>query len=89
MEKIRMHYIFHGYVQGVGFRYRASYSARQYGVTGWVENRWDGTVEMEAEGTPADIAAMYRVLSDMRFGSIDDVDAKQIPVQGDSSFEIR
>ena len=36
MEKIRIHYIFHGTVQGVGFRYKACYSAKNRGVTGWV-----------------------------------------------------
>ena len=34
MEKIRIHYIFHGTVQGVGFRYKACYSAKNRGVTG-------------------------------------------------------
>lgn len=89
MEKIRMHYVFHGYVQGVGFRWRAAHSARQFGVTGWVQNQWDGSVEMEAEGTAADLTAMYRCIENLRFGEIDSVDAKQIPLQNDSSFEIR
>jgi len=52
MEKVRIHYIFHGTVQGVGFRYKACYSAKNRGVTGWVRNCSDGTVEMEAEGPP-------------------------------------
>ena len=89
MEKIRMHYVFHGCVQGVGFRYRAAYSARQYGITGWVQNRYDGSVEMEAEGTAADLAAMYRTLEELRFGEITAVDAEQITPQQDRSFEIR
>ena len=55
MEKVRIHYIFHGTVQGVGFRYKACYSAKNRGVTGWVRNCSDGTVEMEAEGYPADM----------------------------------
>lgn len=29
MEKVRIHYIFHGTVQGVGFRYKACYSAKK------------------------------------------------------------
>ena len=49
MEKIRRHIIFYGYVQGVGFRYRASYIANRFGVTGWVKNCIDGSVEMEAD----------------------------------------
>ena len=50
MDKIRRHYTFRGRVQGVGFRYRASYAASMYGVTGWVCNRYDDSVEMEAQG---------------------------------------
>lgn len=39
-----------GDVQGVFFRYFAKEKARQFGLTGWVKNLEDGTVEMEAEG---------------------------------------
>ena len=88
MEKIRRHYIFHGTVQGVGFRWHAAYSARRYGVTGWVKNRWDGTVEMEAEGTREDLSAMEVSLGQLRYGQIDSIDAKTVPLQDDSSFEI-
>ena len=31
---VRKHIIFHGYVQGVGFRYRARHAAELYGCTG-------------------------------------------------------
>ena len=51
MEKIRRHIVFYGSVQGVGFRYRAYYAAQACGVSGWVRNCYDGSVEMEAEGT--------------------------------------
>ena len=70
MEKIRIHYIFHGTVQGVGFRYKACYSAKNRGVTGWVRNCNDGTVEMEAEGYAADIAAVIRELVEHSWGNI-------------------
>ena len=49
-EEIRYHVIFYGQVQGVGFRYRAYYAAYQLGLTGWVRNCWDETVEMEVQG---------------------------------------
>ena len=50
-NRIREHYVFFGRVQGVGFRYRAKYVANGLRITGWVRNDWDGTVEMEAQGT--------------------------------------
>ena len=49
-EKIRKHIFFYGRVQGVGFRYYSVYKARQLGLTGWVRNLYDGSVEMEVQG---------------------------------------
>ena len=49
-SKMRLHYIFYGSVQGVGFRYQAYYMARKLGLSGWVKNLYDGTVEMEVQG---------------------------------------
>jgi acylphosphatase len=46
----RLHAIVHGYVQGVNFRYYTIRTAQHLGLTGWVANRWDGTVEVVAEG---------------------------------------
>lgn len=42
-----------GYVQGVGYRASCQREAQVLGLTGWVRNRWDGTVEALLEG-PAD-----------------------------------
>ena len=39
-----------GRVQGVWYRARARERAQQLGVTGWVTNRPDGSVELCAEG---------------------------------------
>jgi len=47
----RVHVIVDGSVQGVGYRYTMRMVAREAGVTGWVRNRRDGTVEAEVEGT--------------------------------------
>jgi len=51
MNMIRKHISFYGWVQGVGFRYRARHAAELYGYTGWVRNEWDGSVTMEIQGT--------------------------------------
>ena len=43
MSEVRKHMIFHGRVQGVGFRYTAKYLARSMNLTGWVKNEYDGS----------------------------------------------
>lgn len=46
----RVHATVYGRVQGVNFRYYATRTARHLGLTGWVANRRDGTVETVVEG---------------------------------------
>jgi len=46
----RLHAVVHGRVQGVSFRYYTVGAAQRLGLTGWVANRRDGTVETVAEG---------------------------------------
>ena len=89
MEKVRKHIIFHGTVQGVGFRYTAYYAAQSVGVTGWVRNLYDGTVEAEAEGTQADIDMMIAAIKRGRFIEIDSMDISEIPLKDDAVFNIR
>lgn len=47
-----------GRVQGVGFRFAAVDAAAEIGVTGWVRNCADGTVEILAQGTQDQVARM-------------------------------
>ena len=47
---MHLHAIVSGDVQGVGFRAHTSRIARSLGITGWVRNREDGSVEVVAEG---------------------------------------
>ena len=88
MAVIRRHYIFYGRVQGVGFRYRAYYAARENNVTGWVRNEYDGSVEMEAEGSPENIENMLLSVENSRYIRIEDFECKKIPVQNSRTFEI-
>lgn len=47
----RMHVIYQGKVQGVFFRSNCQKKAVELGLTGWVRNLPDGTVESVAEGS--------------------------------------
>jgi acylphosphatase len=46
----RLQAIVHGRVQGVSFRYYTQRRADELGLTGYVRNLWNGTVEVVAEG---------------------------------------
>jgi acylphosphatase len=47
-----------GRVQGVGYRYATVLKARELGVTGWVRNRRDGSVEAIVQGAPEAVEAL-------------------------------
>lgn len=83
LEQQRRHIIFGGRVQGVGFRYRSYYLARQYKLTGWVQNLWDGTVEMEVQGPEALINKLIQGLAQGSFIHITSMDTKRIPLEED------
>jgi len=61
----RFRAIVRGRVQGVGFRYFTQREASALGLTGYVRNRWDGTVEVVAEGPRQ---ALERLLARLRLG---------------------
>ncbi|HEY1267823.1 MAG TPA: acylphosphatase [Candidatus Binatia bacterium] len=52
-DNARVHLRIHGQVQGVFFRASTEAEARRLGLTGWVRNRPDGSVEVIAEGPKA------------------------------------
>lgn len=87
---IRKRIKFHGTVQGVGFRYRAYYSALSLGLTGWVRNEWDGTVDMEVQGTEELIRKLLTMLYSERFISIERIEQSEIPpVDAERRFKVR
>ncbi len=53
-----IHVVVSGIVQGVGFRYWTMEIALKLGLTGWVRNRADGTVEILAQGSKAWLTAL-------------------------------
>ena len=68
---LRKHITFYGWVQGVGFRYRARHAAEMYGCTGWVRNEWDGSVTMEIQGSEDAIDRAHAYIRQEVLGNID------------------
>jgi acylphosphatase len=63
---IRQHLIVEGTVQNVGFRYEMTRLARQLGITGWVMNRVDGSVEAIVQGSSSAIQLLLEELNACR-----------------------
>lgn len=54
----RLHMQVTGRVQGVGFRYFVQEKALLLDLKGWVRNRWNGSVEIIAEGEKTDLESL-------------------------------
>ena len=55
-KKLRL--VMHGRVQGVFFRHSMCHEARKLGVSGWVRNRSDGSVEAAVHGSSVAVDAL-------------------------------
>lgn len=90
MKKIRKEYRFYGRVQGVGFRYHANYAAQQLGITGWVRNCYDGSVEAQAQGRERELREFVSMLENGRYIRIDSIECREIPVEAEErGFRVR
>lgn len=77
-----------GRVQGVGFRFAAQAYALQLGLTGWVRNVLDGSVEILAEGTESSLISFEEWLC--QGPPLSRIDKVQATVEQDrSSSEFR
>lgn len=56
MRRVRA--IVTGRVQGVSYRAATVTAARRLGLAGWVRNRYDGSVELEAQGPDERVAEL-------------------------------
>jgi acylphosphatase len=83
-------YVVRGRVQGVGFRFFVEREARTLGVSGWVRNNPDGSVEVLAAGTPDQLVALRgRLHQGPRASRVDQVDeADAQPVANLNTFRI-
>ena len=82
-ELVRKHIVFSGWVQGVGFRYRARNAAEHFGATGWVKNEYDGTVTMEIQGTEKQIDQVIQSIEKGSFVRIENMKVRDLPVRDD------
>ena len=58
----RIHATVRGRVQGVSFRFFVQQNASKIGVNGWVRNRLEGSVELEAEGEKNKLEQLLAVI---------------------------
>ena len=61
---------FSGRVQGVGFRYQVLQVAREFEVSGFVQNLGDGRVQLEAEGAALEVAGFVTAIEERLAGCI-------------------
>ncbi|MEZ3434286.1 MAG: acylphosphatase [Lachnospiraceae bacterium] len=89
MGEIRKRIIFHGRVQGVGFRYTAKHLAYSLGLTGWVKNEYNGTVIMEVQGRETLINELLKGINRNPFIDIEWMDSEEISIEIESCFSVR
>ena len=86
----RVHGRVSGRVQGVGFRWSTRIEAERLGLTGWVRNRADGTVETEFEGGDQPVEAMIAWLAAGPPGArVDRRDVEDVAPAGGTGFSVR
>ena len=78
-------------VQGVGFRWHTRQIGRRLNLSGYVRNRYDGTVEVVAEGSEQALRAFLSYLETGPSAAVvQGVDAKWLPSGGSLyGFEVR
>jgi acylphosphatase len=83
-------FVVRGRVQGVGFRWFVEREAHMLGIAGWVRNKADGSVEVLAQGSAAQLAGLRsRLREGPRAARVDDVEEVEAKTTaGLSSFRI-
>jgi len=86
---IRRRVVVHGWVQGVFFRDTVRRRAESAGLSGWVRNNWDGTVEAVLEGERAAVERLIAFCQEgPRGASVDRVELVEEDPEGLSDFRI-
>jgi acylphosphatase len=88
-DRVRRRVMFHGRVQGVGFRFTAYQLAAGRPIVGFVRNLADGTVALEAEGPAGDVTDFLSDLSERFHRNITEARSTDLaPTGRETAFEI-
>jgi len=88
-DLISKNFIVTGRVQGVWFRSRTKDTAHEIGVTGWVKNLPDGTVEVQATGTKTQLTQLEAWLNiGPEKSNVTKVESKETPYKQHKKFKI-
>ncbi len=78
-----------GHVQGVGFRWSAANEARNRDIKGYIKNLSDGSVYIEAEGSPVQLDIFVEwCKKGPAFGTVESVNIETVPAVNYSDFRI-
>jgi acylphosphatase len=89
------HVVYHGRVQGVGFRLTATHIARNFPVSGYVKNMPNRTVEIVVRCDPSTLEKFLRAIDEQFEGYIDNREIREatpnecFEIETKSGFEIR
>jgi acylphosphatase len=88
-QRVRWQVIYSGRVQGVCFRATALELARSRPVVGFVRNRPDGTVELEAEGSADEVERFLATVAQEFYGYIRAAQRTALPARSEEQrFDI-
>jgi acylphosphatase len=83
-ESLRLHAVARGEVQGVGFRWAVRRLARDLGLTGFAMNQPDGSVLVEAEGSPDRLEKLELFLREgPRLAAVTSLDSRREQATGE------
>jgi acylphosphatase len=85
-----VHMFVHGCVQGVFYRAKTQKVAEGLGLTGWVKNCSDGSVEIHAEGNKEKLEELVAwCRRGPAMASVSNIDLNWTEAEGLRSFDIR
>lgn len=88
-NQLSLQVIYHGRVQGVGFRYTTHRIAGKFQVVGDVRNLADGTVEVRVCGSTNEFRSFLDEIAHTLSGNITESDESSIEAESWPDFRIR